>query len=144
MLKREIKFRAYCDVSDLGENETKMLYFTEGKYDNGLWFENTSDHINEYLSPLMQYTGLKDKNGVEIYEGDIISIHSPYIDKSLPWKPATTKFVGWHKDGFWNLFKKDQTDYVGFRGILQSNLQYYTVIGNIHENPELLHQPKVN
>lgn len=63
---REIKFRALCQT----DKAVAMLYFTESTFDNGLWFDSPIDHINSYESPLMQYTGLKDKNGSEIYEGD--------------------------------------------------------------------------
>ena len=79
---------------------------------------------------LMQYTGLKDKNGVEIYEGDILSLircldkHFICMCNKLP--------------------DKDFTDVVIFENgeftcnELGNIPDYYEIIGNIYENPELL------
>ena len=71
----------------------------------------------------MQYTGLKDKNGIEIYEGDIISHYAFNHQKSFFIEDA----VSW--DDF----------YTGFVGPgLASEWSSCEVVGNIHENPELL------
>ena len=97
--------------------------------------------------PLMQYTGLKDKNGVEIYEGDIV------IEKSYPFfgdapeipdsnqKCNKLNYVGvvvWD-DGYYVNLKVVSNRVRG--SAIGNSLYDYTkleVIGNIYENPELL------
>lgn len=84
---------------------------------------------------LMQFTGLKDKNGKEIYEGDILSYH---------WKDEELHIgnVFWYKEGFWKIKWKD---FKGTESKLDDLLAlfYYgsKVIGNIYENSELLQKP---
>ena len=85
-----------------------------------------------------QYTGLNDKNGVEIYEGDIVS-------PSNSWNPEL-KFVVTFGKG---VFDSGYYSFTGFYLISddgrQGEDQYeiskdsvYEIIGNIHDNPELL------
>jgi len=67
---------------------------------------------------LMQFTGLKDKNGKEIYEGDIVSAF------------GRTSAVKFH-DGYFDC----GIDYIESQSL---NVDSYEIIGNIYENPELL------
>lgn len=82
---------------------------------------------------LMQFTGLKDKNGVEIFEGDIVAV------ENHPFQRKENSSVGMEIEGDyvvgWN--QHDLTWCVG--DLLLARLKpYVRVIGNIYENPELL------
>ena len=70
---REIKFRVY------DKDLKKMRYLNDphdsiGFRENGnAYYHNLQTGLGEWFSDLMQYTGLKDKNGVEVYEGDVVN-----------------------------------------------------------------------
>ena len=122
---REIKFRAWdkvkktmCDVHGIDfDKEQNRVCAVDTDITN-----NVEDW--NFECELMQYTGLKDKNGVEIYEGDIIK------DEKNTWHIS-------YVDGFasYELFRKDDSIHreVGHRGGIELE-----VIGNIYENSELL------
>jgi len=84
-----------------------------------------------YVNPksVGQFTGLFDKNGTEIYEGDIIDhVSGEYRkSKSDPWEPQIERFLV--------SFKK-----CAFRPIdcLTECKDYLHIIGNVYDNPELL------
>ena len=78
-----------------------------------------------------QYTGLTDKNGKKIFEGDICQIKGiSYIDETpfvIEWN---NEYCGW----FW----KDLNFASATDGITQDITKTAKIIGNIHDNPELL------
>lgn len=81
---------------------------------------------------LMQSTGLKDKNGVEIYEGDVINCRNSFRN------PMTgSGSLSINRD-FKIIFENGEFKAKGFDIRLKNILSYSEVIGNIYENPELL------
>src|SRR5574343_105779 len=90
---------------------------------------------------LMQYAGLKDKNGKEIYEGDILK----YLGKdSRNEKNYHTRVVVWKESsGAWRMKKITGDDNDFFKKKYRAHFsersqEKHEVIGNIYENPELL------
>ena len=128
---RDIKFRAWHEATKrmLGPSCIMDIYFRPDEplynivqpWPVGVHYE-TPGHacqIEElYEIILMQYTGLKDRNGVEIYEGDICA-HNVIITA-----------VYWSAEGgCWCVYDDD---------LLSNHISVFEVIGNIHQHPELM------
>lgn len=139
---REIKFRAWHkEEKQMLEVESLHFGFYREKIKSleVCWLDYSGDkrritgNAKIEKIELMQFTGLHDKNGKEIYEGDIVSLKSQYETDI----PIDTKSRVEFSDGSFRL------DFHGM--ILNWAVLEYTksnwlieVIGNIWENPELL------
>lgn len=81
---------------------------------------------------LMQSTGLYDKNGKEIFEGDIVQFEDYYIESDLPY--INMGIVEWSQGQFTITNRAS----VEMEDLLDGEFLDLTIIGNIYENPELL------
>ena len=121
---REIKFRAWIENRKLMCDVFSIRFSREGQYQIYMK-DNTGFNWLTGAIPL-QFTGLKDKNDKEIYEGDIVQ----HIEKDKGWY-TTQK----HKEI--DIIKMEH-----YNKYTQLWSMYeYEVIGNIYENPELLKEP---
>ena len=92
---------------------------------------------------VMQYTGLKDKKGVEIYEGDILEEHTPSASNYSVVKFGEIDISAfYYKSKMCTCFYHDFSNFNDNWGevTLGNNLKNIEVIGNIYENPELLEE----
>ena len=125
---REIKFRAWFDGHmyevakldfwgdpDQATCDMALMSLTE--------YGNVEEIFDVYLNEveLMQYTGLKDKNGKEIYEGDIVDC-----------------FAGEYRHGIWEYQNRFAIEFGWTQSMWDMlNCDRLEVLGNIYENPEL-------
>jgi uncharacterized phage protein (TIGR01671 family) len=130
---RTIKFRAWDEQNKIMHNDFQFIKSGDEGND---WIVFTSDKqtlqdsIHPFENPyfgqqlkIMEYTGLKDKNGKEIYEGDILETSDDSIcyvvfeDTGFAVKSHGSEAIDWEFSNFYSECE---------------------IIGNIHQNPELL------
>jgi len=125
---KDNKFRAW------DKEEKKMFEVVCVYYDGGCKRFPDSKYYNSHKIEIMQFTGLKDKNGKEIYEEDIVQLTG--LDLNF--------VIVYYEDRF----SLKDTRYLDGEFPTDSNLgldvyrKRIEVIGNIYENPELLEEEK--
>ena len=83
------------------------------------------------LSELMQFTDLHDKNGKEIYEGDIVHCEDEMYTLEKVWRTDENKAITFENGGF-------RFDGLVLGDMIGANPLTFEVIGNVYESPELL------
>lgn len=134
---RDIKFRGMADDKFIYGS-----YVTDNKRYHAIVSENSNDEyemINIHVDPetVGQFTGLKDVNSVDIYEGDIVHWgHIKGAEECVPRK-AVVKFNPDIEFKTFNLGNNDHSFKFGRFAYQRTNVAL-EVIGNIHDNPEFL------
>lgn len=133
-MNREILFRGkridtgeWAEGFYCGGNERKTLRPCIFVYIPDRQSYDCQDIIPETVG---QYTGLTDKNGNKIFEGDIIEAHFDELFPDL----ATTLIVVWSDYGWFGRDMEGNVDSLEQKWVSD----FFEIIGNIHDNPDLL------
>ncbi|WP_248846977.1 YopX family protein [Lactiplantibacillus plantarum] len=137
-----IKFRAWNQIDSEYINEINAVMSLDGSH---IWWDiNDSGEMKYEDDPgnykLEQFTGLKDMNGKDIYIGDIVNVWSNMSELTMD--PTVNEIISKDLFGIPGMFLKP----VGTHLIEPCLHDYWSnqfeIIGNIHENAELLEEDK--
>ena len=129
-MSNRFKFRVWNKKESRYDNESYVVVSDGLLYGHnyGLYIVNQESFI------IQQYTGVKDKNGKEIYEGDILSYKQHLHNTSI--KSDKKDYIVYDNAMF--CFKSDFGTQSFGGGMSNAGREEFEVIGNIFENPELL------
>lgn len=136
---REIKFRFW-------NKEKKTMCYKNEDNSSSYWdgvdcseVEIINSTLNSSFTreeyEIMQYTGLKDKNGKEIYEGDIVKVFAlgEYINGYIKYNQRKARFdVGWISE----VEKYKNNGFVGSCSTVDNEYDLLEVVGNIYDNSD--------
>lgn len=142
-MKREIKFRGKSKAN--GEwfvglpeyDNTGDIGFISGFPDGGFWVKESKEIVKTTVG---QFTGMKDEQGIDIYEGDILAVPEFYETPEMKNTRYFNHQVVFEYGAFHMAGKEvnvSEDDY----NLFQESRNYderFRVVGNIHDNPELL------
>jgi uncharacterized phage protein (TIGR01671 family) len=131
---RDLKFRAWDS-----QNMFISPSLSDGSQYLGSWFEAHSILHSEFgkQNEIMQYTGLKDRNGNEIYEGDIIK-RTQHIDGHFVDRIFETYEVSYNNEIAGFEYKPIENKHYKQYTVRPFGGEELEIIGNIHQNKELL------
>jgi len=131
---REIKFRAWDKLAkEMRYSEFKRHHYALNTQTDRVECSFVGMVHSKHFD-LMQYTGLKDKNGKEIYEGDILYVGSKILHDDMVRKEVLVGF----KDGAFMYGRGLDPTHMNTYIWTALGLKETEIIGNIYENPEII------
>ena len=129
-MNREIKFRVWDPENKVWLKGNEIAFTAAMRI-----YNKKGDMI--YNAGICQFTGCQDKNGKEVYEGDVVQIMRQSFDlddrgNNPVYKPQISKVI-YRDHGFWV-----EDEEFSWEGELMWDWNEMEIIGNIFENPELI------